>query len=203
MREEQRQRLRAAKRRNRKRRLRRWKDNTKTVPPCLQELRRQLALIRRTADAISKALSKALKPAIKQITDELPPAIKQITDCLGGIPGGVWAAKEKGETAVNRNIPKFYVCEEMQKLRDGLDERKIPWKDLTDKDGLWICRTHFRIKGDSWSVVHGYGSYGGFNSFEKDKQLLECMYGGNEPDGWLTAAEVLKMVDEKKGGGSE
>lgn len=104
---------------------------------------------------------------------------------------------------MNRNIPKFYVCEEMQKLRDGLDERKIPWKDLTDKDGLWICRTHFRIKGDHWSVVHGYGSYGGFNSFEKDKQLLECMYGGNEPDGWLTADEVLKMVDEKKGGGSE
>ena len=104
---------------------------------------------------------------------------------------------------MNRNIPKFYVCEEMQKLRDGLDERKIPWKDLTDNDGLWICRTHFRIKGDLWSVVHGYGSYGGFSSFEKDKQLLECMYGGNEPDGWLTAAEVLKMVDEKKGGGSE
>jgi len=103
---------------------------------------------------------------------------------------------------MNRNIPKFYVCEEMQKLRDGLDERKIPWKDLTDKDALWICRTHFWIKGDRWSVVHGYGSYGGFSIFEKDKQLLECMYGGNEPDGWLTADEVLKMVDEKKGGGS-
>ena len=35
----QRERLRAAKRRNRQRRLRRWKDNTKTVPPCLQALR--------------------------------------------------------------------------------------------------------------------------------------------------------------------
>lgn len=86
----------------------------------------------------------------------------------------------------------------MQKLRDGLDERKIPWKDLTDKDDSWICRTHFWIKGDFWSVIHGFGSYGGFNSFEKDNQLLECKYGGNEPIGWLTADEVLKMVDEKR-----
>ena len=99
---------------------------------------------------------------------------------------------------MNRNIPKFYICDEMQKLRDGLDERNIPWMDLTDKYGLWICRTHFVIKGDRWSVIHGHGSYGGFNSFEKDKQLLECMYGGNEPIGWLTADEVLKMVDEKR-----
>lgn len=99
---------------------------------------------------------------------------------------------------MNRNIPKFYICDEMQKLRDGLDERNIPWNDLTDKDDLWICRTHFWIKGDRWSVIHGFGSYGGFNSFEKDKQLLECKYGGNEPIGWLTADEVLKMVDEKR-----
>lgn len=69
---EQRQRLRAAKRRNRERRLRRWKDNTKTVPPCLQVLRRQMARIRRTLDALTKALY---------------PTIKQIIDCVGGMPG--------------------------------------------------------------------------------------------------------------------
>lgn len=80
MREEQRQRLRAAKRRNRQRRLRRWKDNTKTVPPCLQELRRNMARIRRTVYALAKALQ---------------PEIKQITDCVGGIPG-VGFYQEKG-----------------------------------------------------------------------------------------------------------
>lgn len=70
--EEQRQRLRAAKRRNRERRLRRWKDNTKTVPPCLQVLRRQMVRIQRTVDALKKSLQ---------------PAITQITDCVGKLSG--------------------------------------------------------------------------------------------------------------------
>ena len=78
--EEQRQRLRAAKRRNRQRRLRRWKDNTKTVPPCLQALRRQMARIRRTFDALEKALH---------------PTINQIKDCVGRMPGvGFYKEKE-------------------------------------------------------------------------------------------------------------
>lgn len=78
---EQRQRLRAAKRRNRERRLRRWKDNTKTVPPCLQVLRRQMARIRRQYDALIKALY---------------PTIKQIKDCVGKLPGvGFYQEKEK------------------------------------------------------------------------------------------------------------
>ena len=98
---------------------------------------------------------------------------------------------------MNRNVPEFYVCEEMQKLRDGLDERKIPWKDLTDKDGLWICRTHFRINGDRWSVVHGFGTYGGFSHFSKDSKLLECMAGKMDPVGWLTASDVFKMMEGK------
>lgn len=81
--EEQRQRLRAAKRRNRQRRLRRWKDNTKTVPPCLQALRRQMARIRRTFDALEKALH---------------PTIKQIKDCVGRMPGvGFYQEKEADE----------------------------------------------------------------------------------------------------------
>ena len=88
MRDEQRQRLRAAKRRNRERRLRRWKDNTKTVPPCLQVLRRQMARIRRTFDELEKALH---------------PTIKQIIDCVGKLPGvGFYQEKEgadEGRTA--------------------------------------------------------------------------------------------------------
>lgn len=80
---EQRQRLRAAKRRNRERRLRRWKDNTKTVPPCLQMLRRQMVRIQRTVDALKKSLQ---------------PAITQITDCVGKLSGvGFYQEKEGAE----------------------------------------------------------------------------------------------------------
>ena len=82
MREEQRQRLRAAKRRNRERRLRRWKDNTKTVPPSVQALRRQMARIRRTLDSLTNALF---------------PTRKQIKDCVGGISGVGFYKEAKDE----------------------------------------------------------------------------------------------------------
>lgn len=71
----ERQRLRAAKRRNREARLRRWKDNTKTVPPYLQMFRRQVAHLQRTVVAQAKSLQ---------------PAIKQIQDCVGLIPAVFW-----------------------------------------------------------------------------------------------------------------
>lgn len=81
--EEQRQRLRAAKRRNRHRRLRRWKDNTKTVSPSVHALRRQMARIQRTVDALKKSLQ---------------PAITQITDCVGKLSGvGFYQEKEGAE----------------------------------------------------------------------------------------------------------
>ena len=97
---------------------------------------------------------------------------------------------------MNRNIPKFYVCNEMQKLRDGLTERGIEWKDSTQKEpAYWICQTHYKYNKNEWSVIHGFGSYGGFSHFSKDAALLECMCGGNEPVGWLTAADVFKMME--------
>ena len=65
------QRLREAKRRNRERRLRRWKDKTRTVPQYLQMLWRKKAEIRYTVEALAKSLK---------------PAIKQIQDCVGLIP---------------------------------------------------------------------------------------------------------------------
>ena len=71
----ERQRLRNAKRRNRERRLRRWKDNTKTVPLCLQVFRWQVAHLQRTVVTLAKSLQ---------------PAIKQIQDCVGLIPTVFW-----------------------------------------------------------------------------------------------------------------
>lgn len=69
------QRLREANRRNRERRLRRWKDNTKTVPPKVRVFLWQVAHLRQTVDALAKSLQ---------------PAIKQIQDCVGLIPAVFW-----------------------------------------------------------------------------------------------------------------
>lgn len=100
------------------------------------------------------------------------------------------------------------VCEEMQKLRTWLDENKISWEDvsedfshnITDKFDfeMWICRTHFKIKKHTISVINGYGTYGGYGIFSEDNQgLLETMglwYGDDSVKGYLTADEVINKV---------
>ena len=101
------------------------------------------------------------------------------------------------------------ICKEMQKLRDWLDENNIPWMDqsedyhidLGDLGKMWMCRTKFEIGGVLCSVINGYGSYGGFNSFEKDNQgLLEIWadqkINDGSPEGYLTADEIIKMVTD-------
>ena len=97
------------------------------------------------------------------------------------------------------DFPRFYVCDEMKKLREGLDERGIVWEDATSeyKDGLWICRTHFWYKGNRVSVIHGHGSYGGYDFITKDQQLLEYYDGNSEPTGWLTADGVFELLEGK------
>ena len=101
-----------------------------------------------------------------------------------------------------KRLPSFYVCEEMQKLRAGLNKRKIAWLDTSyhgERDVqtfYWICGTRFTICGNEWSVVHGYGSYGGFNKHFCDHKLLECQaWEMTEPDGFLTAERILKKID--------
>lgn len=100
------------------------------------------------------------------------------------------------------------VCKEMQKLRDWLDENEICWEDVSEDFGkgipseidyeLWICRTHFEVKGHEISVINGYGTYGGYGIFSKDNQgLLETMglwYGDDSVKGYLTAEEVINKV---------
>lgn len=99
---------------------------------------------------------------------------------------------------MNRNVPEFYVCEEMQKLRDGLTARGIEWKDETEKGPVyWICRTHYTHNKSKWSVIHGFGTYGGFSHFSKDGklELLVGLYG--EPIGQLTADKVFRLMDKE------
>lgn len=109
------------------------------------------------------------------------------------------------------------MCKEMQKLRDMLDERGIIWHDLSDitseerisllvKKGLQrgyadttIWRTHFEVDGIEYSVINGFGTYGGFNSYTgHNLGLLECMTvkaNGGEPVGHLTAEEVMEIIE--------
>lgn len=89
------------------------------------------------------------------------------------------------------------MCDEMIKLRSILDERGVKWADKSDKGMYPIDRTHFYWKGYFVSVINGFGTYGGFSSFNPiNNGLLEVMIGESEPIGCLTADEVIQKIDE-------
>lgn len=81
---------------------------------------------------------------------------------------------------------------EMIKLRQMLDDMGIEWEDVSEHYGILIdisiYRTHFEHKGRHISVITGHGTYGG------DKGLLEMWDGNGEPEGWLTAEEVIERI---------
>lgn len=98
------------------------------------------------------------------------------------------------------------ICEEMQKLRDWLDENSIEWvDDSTNMPHLefmnyWICRTKFEYSGCEWSVINGCGTYGGFRAYERRNQgLLEirtsCVNDG-DPIGFLTFEHLKKYLEQ-------
>lgn len=101
------------------------------------------------------------------------------------------------------------ICDEMVKLRNALDEKGVQWEDKSTiypenkiqeimsrcnvsrkyaDASMW--RTHFTYKGYFFSVIYGYGSYGYYDN------KLECMIGGEEPEGGMTAEDVLKRMEE-------
>lgn len=89
------------------------------------------------------------------------------------------------------------MTDEMIKFRELLDEKCIEWHDASCGGSIPISRTHFDHRGYEWSVIHGYGTYGGFNRFVKDEGLLELMsnaVNNGEPVGFLTAEEAMKLV---------
>ena len=93
---------------------------------------------------------------------------------------------------------KFYICSEMQKLREYLDKNQIVWSDNSDDwEVAWICRTRFKYKKVTWSVIHGYGTYGGIDYFSgMDDQSLEVMIDCKEPIGYLTAADIIELMEK-------
>ena len=111
------------------------------------------------------------------------------------------------------------ICKEMTKLRQSLTNRGIKWIDksviktadelqklmeiMPDVDANYLdtsmYRTHFDYKGTRWSVINGYGSYGGYDPIDgKNEGLLELLIDddtGNEPIGYLKADDVLNYMD--------
>lgn len=102
------------------------------------------------------------------------------------------------------------ICEEMQKLRQMLDEKNIPWHDASevmseDKEWpMWICRTHIEYNGHKISVANGFGTYGGWYGANpgmtenENMGLLEIMIEDNEPVGWLKAEDIMEILGEKE-----
>ena len=83
------------------------------------------------------------------------------------------------------------MCNEMIKLRKMLNDEGIEWSDVSCLYFLTINRTHFEHRKYHWSVINGYGTYGG------DEGLLELMsnaVNGGEPIGYLTAEECMAYV---------
>lgn len=101
--------------------------------------------------------------------------------------------------------------DEMTRFRHLLNENGIKWIDassmMPDKrlSKYNIVRTHFSYNGYKWSVIHGYGTYGGHNFITgENDDLLELMsdaVNNGEPIGWLTAEDVFEYV--KKGDANE
>lgn len=102
------------------------------------------------------------------------------------------------------------ICKEMQKLRQMLDKKNISWNDASevmseDKEWpMWICRTHFEFKSLNFSVINGFGTYGGWYGAnpgmteDENMGLLELMIEENEQVGWLKAEDIMKILGEKE-----
>ncbi len=93
------------------------------------------------------------------------------------------------------------MTEEMTKLRQMLKQRGIEFIDRSDPEGspLHIDRTHFIVETPKtyfFSVIHRCGTFGGWNSHNSDKGLLEVQVNHRDPEGFKTAEDVMKMVED-------
>lgn len=90
------------------------------------------------------------------------------------------------------------MCKEMKKLRKYLTDNKIEWHDDTTITATWwMVRTKYEYKGRHYSVINGYGSFGGYTSFtKKNLGKLELMRDGDEPIGYLNADDVIEIMNK-------
>ena len=101
------------------------------------------------------------------------------------------------------------MVDEMIKLRKILDDRNIEWQDesshykLSMGGEIVIDRTHFTVKGHSFSAINGFGTYGGYTARKEDNlgkiELMElggALFNDGEPIGHLFADDVIKQLEE-------
>ena len=107
------------------------------------------------------------------------------------------------------------MCKEMKRLRELLDQHNIAWEDYSTIQSeevieklmknssikkrefydTTIYRTFFAFNNKTWSVINGFGTYGGVSPHEKiNYGLLEVWDGEHDTEGWLTANEVLELT---------
>ena len=91
------------------------------------------------------------------------------------------------------------IVEEMKKFRELLNENKIEWIDDSEAmdTELYICRTHPK-NHKRWSVVNGFGTYGGYSMWEKNEGLLEAMID-DKVIGHLNAEKAYMLVEAIEG----
>lgn len=94
------------------------------------------------------------------------------------------------------------MCNEMKLLRDFLDKKGIEWIDKSDNsdDLIVVYRTRFEVNGEDISVIFGHGTIGGISVFNGNTNYgrLEMMINNNEPEGWLTAKDIIKQLKLNK-----
>jgi hypothetical protein len=95
------------------------------------------------------------------------------------------------------------MCKELKLLCNLLDKKGVKWKDESDRilypeiDETYygIDKVVFEYDGNRVSAVNGFGTYGGFNHHIENQGLIELRIGEQmEPEGWLTAKDVMKLV---------
>lgn len=108
----------------------------------------------------------------------------------------------------------IYLCDEMIKLRNKLTDMGIDWVDrslvLTDEhlehlakigiDSQYadtsMYRTAFTYNGINFSVINGYGSYGGYDPETGVNEGMLEMLNSKDGDvtGWLTAEDIIEFM---------
>lgn len=89
-------------------------------------------------------------------------------------------------------------CPEFLKFVKILKNNQIKYKEINSDTGYAIARVRFWYNGNEWSVMHGYGTYGGATAWGEDKGLLEILHLDSSecPIGFLTAEEAWREIRE-------
>ena len=114
------------------------------------------------------------------------------------------------------------MCQEMIRLRVKLNILGIPWTDESDSrfertklaeahslsplerkgkrmdiHDFGIDRTVFSVKDKKFSVVNGFCTKGGYEPIvlNENQGLLEMMFSGQDPIGYLTADDIIDLVN--------